>query len=181
MLASTRRKEARDGHDSTARRKYGSRIRVALAQKQNTPFQNRLRAKAGDGGWDADHILAHLLSVDAATAAVALGVVAGSRPTFDNRIALDAWNLDRIIAEHSGRPELIDHVRRQGSVLCDIADQLNDEAASVMVPSLLLSNDAVMVDQPVSLAGLIDGLAHNHIPEHTQQLLDLRVAASELA
>lgn len=42
---------------------------------------------ADDGGWNADQILAHLLSVDAATAAVALGVVAGSRPTFDNRVS----------------------------------------------------------------------------------------------
>lgn len=134
---------------------------------------------AGDEGWDADHILAHLLSVDAGIAEVALGVVSGSRPTYDNRVSLDAWNLDRIIAEHSGRAELIDHVRSQGAVLCDIADQLNGEAASVLVPSLLLSNDVVVVDQPVPLAGLIDGLAENHMPEHTQQLLDLRVAVPE--
>lgn len=44
---------------------------------------------AKDGGWNGDQVLAHLLSVDASTAAVALGVVAGSRPTFDNRICLD--------------------------------------------------------------------------------------------
>ncbi|MFI6689628.1 hypothetical protein [Streptomyces sp. NPDC050485] len=129
-----------------------------------------------DGGWNADQVLAHLLSVDAATAAVALGVVAGSRPTFDNRISLDTWNLDRIIAEHSGRPELIDHVRSQAAVLCDIADQLNEKAASVLVPTILLSNDALVLDQPVPVAGLIDGLAENHVPLHTQQLLDLRVA-----
>ena len=43
-----------------------------------------------DGGWNADQILAHLLSVDAAIAAVALGVVSGSRPSFDNRISLDS-------------------------------------------------------------------------------------------
>lgn len=133
---------------------------------------------AGDGGWDADHVLAHLISVDAATAAVALSVVSGSRPSFDNRVCLDTWNLDRIIGEHSGRTELIDHVRSQGAVLCDIADQLNGEAASVLVSTLLLSNDVVVVDQPVPLVGLIDGLAENHIPEHTQQLLDLRVAVA---
>ena len=32
---------------------------------------------AADGGWNADQILAHLLSVDAGIAAVALGVVSG--------------------------------------------------------------------------------------------------------
>ena len=130
---------------------------------------------AGDGGWNADQILAHLISVDAAIAAVALGVVSGSRPTFDNRITLATWNLDRIIAEHSGRAELIDHVRSQANVLCEIADQLNGEATSVPVPSLILSNDALVLDQPIPLAALIDGLAEDHVPVHAQQLLDLRV------
>ncbi|MFD3926294.1 hypothetical protein [Streptomyces sp. NPDC058614] len=132
---------------------------------------------AHDGGWNADQILAHLLSVDAATAAVALGVVAGARPTFDNRVSLDTWNLDRIIAEHADRAALMAHVRSQAAVLCDIADQLNEEAASVLVPSLLLSNDTLVLDQPIPLASLIDGLAENHVPGHTQQLLDLRVTA----
>lgn len=132
--------------------------------------------EGADGGWNADQILAHLLSVDAAIAAVALGVVSGSRPTFDNRISLDAWNLDRIIAEHSGgRAELIDHTRRQANVLCDIADHLSEKATSVLVPSLLLSNGALLLDQPIPLAGLVDGLAEVHVPVHTQQLLDLRV------
>ncbi|MFD5079941.1 hypothetical protein [Streptomyces sp. NPDC058371] len=131
---------------------------------------------ARDGGWNADQVLAHLLSVDAAVASVALGVVAGSRPTFDNRIALDTWNLDRIIADHAGRADLTAHLRRQATVLCDIADQLNEAAASVLVPAFLLSNDKVVLDQPVPLAGIIDGLAGDHIPGHTQQLLDLRAA-----
>lgn len=129
---------------------------------------------AADGGWDADHILAHLLSVDAATAAVALSVVSGSRPAFDNRISLDADNLGRIIVEHSSRAELIEHVRRQGDLLCDISAGLSDAEAAVLVPTFLLSNDAVVVDQTVPLAGLVDGLAGNHIPDHTKQLLDLR-------
>ncbi|TFD10057.1 hypothetical protein E3T35_13815 [Cryobacterium sp. TMT1-2-2] len=133
----------------------------------------------GDGGWNADQILAHLLSVDAAIAAVALGVVAGSRPSFDNRISLDSWNLDRIIAAHSGRSNLIDHVRNQATILCDIADQLNDQTSSVLIPALLLSNDALVLDQPIPLASLIDGLAEDHVPVHTQQLLDLRVAVRE--
>jgi hypothetical protein len=129
---------------------------------------------ASDGGWDADHVLAHLVSLDAAIAAVALGVVSGARPTFDNRISLDAWNLNRIIAQHTGRAELIDRVRSQSTILCDIADQLSEDAAMVLVPTILLSNDEVLVDQPVPLAGLIDGLAADHVPVHTQQLLDLR-------
>ncbi|MET7368020.1 hypothetical protein ABZS61_19620 [Streptomyces sp. NPDC005566] len=131
---------------------------------------------ADDGGWDADQILAHVLSVDAATAAVALGVVAGSRPSFDNRISLDTWNLRRIVDEHAGRADLIDHVRSQAAVLCDIADRLDEQAVSVPVPTLLLSNDALVLDRPIPLSSLIGGLAESHVPGHTQQLLDLSAA-----
>jgi hypothetical protein len=133
--------------------------------------------EAADGGWDADHVLAHLISVDAGIASTVLAVVSGSRPTYDNRTSLDRANLARIIGEHSGRTGLIRQVRSQGVVLCDIADQLTDQAAAVLVPAIVLSNDVVVVDQPVPLAGLLDGLATNHIPEHAQQLLDLRLSS----
>lgn len=134
--------------------------------------------EADDGGWNAEQILAHLLSVDAATAAVALGVVSGSRPTFDNRVCLDDWNLRRIVGAHSGRADLIEHVRDQAGVLCDIADRLDSDDAAVLVPSLLLSGDALVVDQPIPLSDLVTGLAENHVPGHAQQLLDLRVAVA---
>jgi hypothetical protein len=137
--------------------------------------------EAADSGWNADQILAHLLSVDAAIAAVALGVVSGSRPSFDNRTSLDPWNLDRIIAGHKGRADLIDHARSQAAVLCDIADRLDEDAASVLVPSLMLSNGALVVDMPIPLGGLINGLADDHVPVHTRQLLDLRTTEPEAA
>lgn len=131
--------------------------------------------EAADGGWNADQILAHILSIDAGVTAVALGVVAGARPAFDNRISLDPWNLERIVADHSGRAELIGHVQAQATVLCDIADRLSEKTAAVLVPALLLSNDTLMLDQPIPLAGLISGLADNHVPAHTRQLRDLTV------
>ena len=101
-------------------------------------------------------------------------VVFGSRPTFDNRVSLDPWNLDRIIAEHASRADLTAHLRSQVTVLCGIADRLGEKDAAVLVPSLLLSGDALVLDQPVPLAALIDGLAEDHVPRHTRQLLDLR-------
>ena len=80
-------------------------------------------------------------------------------------MSLDPWNLRRIIGEHGGRPELVQHVRAQVAVLCDIAELLSDDTTSVLVPSLLLSNGAVLVDQPVPLAGRIDGLTEDHLPK----------------
>jgi hypothetical protein len=37
-----------------------------------------------------------------------------------------------------------------------------------------MSGDEPLLDQPVPLAGLVNGLAENHLPVHTRQLLDLR-------
>lgn len=129
---------------------------------------------AADGGWNADQVLAHVLSVDAAVAAVAMGVVAGSRPTFDNRVALDPAHLGRIIAGHAGRADLTRRVRSQAAILCDIADSLDEQAASVQVPAFLVSGDTLVLDQPIPLAALIDGLAGDHVPVHTRQILALR-------
>ncbi|WP_328617900.1 hypothetical protein OHS18_18600 [Amycolatopsis sp. NBC_00355] len=129
---------------------------------------------AADGGWNADQVLAHVLSVDAAVAAVALGVVSGARPAFDNRVALDPANLARIIAGHAGRADLARHVRSQAAILCDIAGSLDEQAASVQVPALLMSGDALVLDQPIPLAALIDGLAADHVPVHTRQILALK-------
>ena len=128
---------------------------------------------AADGGWDADHVLAHLLSVDAAVGAVALGVVAGTRPAFDNRVALDPWNLDRIIAGYADRAALVDGVRAQADLLCDIADRLPAAAADVQVPAFLMSGGELVVDRPLPLGALIDGLAADHVPRHRTQLLAL--------
>ena len=152
--------------DSTALRVAYDRFLEAAALPDLGP--------ASDGGWDADQVLAHVLSVDAGIAAVALGVVSGARPGFDNRIGLDVANLARIVADHPGRNGLVDAVRGQGAVLCDVADRLGDRDAAVPVPTLLLSDGVVLVDQPLPLGGLIDGLAADHLPRHTQQLLDLR-------
>lgn len=129
---------------------------------------------AADGGWDADQVLAHVLSVDAAVSAVALGVVSGARPAFDNRVALDPANLGRIIAGHTGRAGLTEHVRKQAGILCDIADSLDEQAAAVQVPAFLMSGDALVLDQPIPLAAVIDGLVEDHVPIHTRQILALK-------
>lgn len=130
--------------------------------------------EAADGGWNADQVLAHVLCVDASVTAVALGVMSGTRPGFDNRICLDEPNLDRMITSYGDRATLVERVRAQVGILGDVADRLTEEEASVMVPALLVSNDEIVLDRPITLRTLIDGLADNHVPGHTQQLRDLR-------
>ena len=125
------------------------------------------------GEWDAGQLLAHLVSVDAAVLAAAYSVVAGGHGTFDNRQSLDLWNLERIRSRADDQAHLRRRIRVQGEALCALAEQLSSEELAQPIPTLLLSRNTVLVDGPVSLGELIAGLADNHLPQHTQQLLQL--------
>ena len=52
---------------------------------------------------------------------------------------------------------------------------MDTTALRLAYEGLLGAGDTLVLDQPVPLAALIGGLADNHVPEHTGQLLALRV------
>lgn len=143
--------------------------RLAAAPTTTTP---------APGEWDADQLLAHLVSVDAAVLAVAYSVVAGGHGAFDNRQSLDGWNLERIRNRAGDQKQLHRRIRIQGEALCALAEQLSEDELRQVIPTLLLSGGTVLVDGPVSLHDLIAGLADDHLPRHTQQLLALLPAPS---
>ena len=126
------------------------------------------------GEWNADQILAHVAIVTATTIAAASCVASGSNTTYDNRIAQDTWTIDRVIAHAGGNTGLRERIRLQGEALCTLGGPALSEAElDTLVPTLLLSHDKVLVDQPVQLRDLIMGLADAELPGHTQQLLAL--------
>jgi len=128
-----------------------------------------------DGEWDADQILAHVCLVSAATVAAVAAVAAGTTPTYDNRLASDAWTIARVVARAGGNAGLQDRVRGQGDALCAFGGPaLSDAELDTPVPTLLLSNGAVLVDQPLPLRDIMAGLADVELPGHTAQLLALR-------
>jgi hypothetical protein len=53
---------------------------------------------------------------------------------------------------------------------------LGEAELDTLLPTLLLSNSEVLVDQPVPLRDLITGLAEVEIPGHTKQILALMTA-----
>jgi hypothetical protein len=138
-------------------------------------------ADSGDGNpvppvgeWNADQILAHVSLISAATIAAASSVASGANTTYDNRIALDTWTIERLIALAGGNAGIRDRIRRQGDTLCALGGPMLSEAElNTLVPTLLLSNGTVLVDQPMSLRDLITGLADTELPGHTGQLLAL--------
>jgi hypothetical protein len=136
-------------------------------------------ADAGDvspppaGGWNADQILAHVAIVTATTVAAASCVASGANATYDNRIAQDTWTIDRVIAHAGGNAGLRERIRLQGEALCTLGPALSEAELDTLVPTLLLSHDKVLVDQPMQLRDLIMGLADAELPGHRKQLLAL--------
>jgi hypothetical protein len=126
------------------------------------------------GEWNVDQVLAHVSIINAVTIAAASCVAAGTNTTYDNRIALDTWTLARVIARAGGNTGLRERIRRQGEALCALG-ALSDAELDTLVPTLLLSNGDVLVDQPLPLRDLVTGLAEAELPGHTKQLLALRV------
>lgn len=138
-------------------------------------------ARSGDpsplpptGEWNADQILAHVAIVNAATIAAVSTIASGANTTYDNRIALDTWTIERVIALAGGNAGLRDRIRLQADALCTLGGPVLSEAElNTLVPTRLLSNDTVLVDQPIPLRDLIAGLAEVELPGHTEQLLAL--------
>lgn len=126
------------------------------------------------GEWNADQILGHVALINAATIAAVSSVASGATVTYDNRIALDTWTIERVITLAGGSAGLRDRIRRQGDALCSLGGPMLSEAElDTSVPTLLLSNDTLLVDQPMPLRDLITGLAEVELPGHTKQLLAL--------
>jgi hypothetical protein len=126
------------------------------------------------GEWNADQILAHVAIINAATIAAISAITSGANTTYDNRIALDTWTINRLIALTGGNAGLRDRIRLQADALCALGGPMLSEAElNSPVPTRLLSNDAVLVDQPMPLKDLITGLAQAELPGHTKQLLAL--------
>lgn len=125
------------------------------------------------GEWDAARILAHIYTTHAQITATAVAVIAGTRPAYDNRPSLDEWNLRRVIDEAGSMAALIDRVRWGGDLHCTVVDQLTDTHAAIQIPVLIISNNDLIVDEPWPLAQLALGIAHIHLPRHTDQLRTL--------
>ena len=131
------------------------------------------------GEWNADQILAHVSILNATTIAAVSSVASGANTTYDNRIALDTWTIGRVISLAGGNAGLRNRIRLQGDALCALGGPVLSEAElDTLVPTLLLSNDTLLVNQPMPLRDLIAGLADVELPAHAAQLLALLPSSS---
>ena len=125
------------------------------------------------GEWDATQILAHVASVDAGVLATMYSVASGAKATYDNRVSLDNATLERVTAIAVDSAGLRDRIRRQCDALCAVAEMLSEAELDTPVSTLFASAGVVQFDQPIPLKALIAGLADDHLPRHTTQLLAL--------
>jgi hypothetical protein len=123
------------------------------------------------GEWNAEQILAHVAIINATTITAVSAISSGANTTYDNRMALDTWTIDRLIALTGGNAGLQDRIRSQADALCALGGpMLSDDELNTLVPTRLLSSDTVLVDQPVPLRDILTGLAEMELPGHTRQL-----------
>lgn len=132
------------------------------------------------GEWNVDQTLAHVAIINATTIATAYSIAAGTNATYDNRIAQDTWTIDHVIELAGGNAGLRERIRQQADALCALGGPtLSETELDTPVPTRLLSNDTLLVDQLIPLRGLITGLADAELPGHTQQILALLPGRAE--
>lgn len=134
-----------------------------------------LIADPPDGEWNGEQILAHVSILTAVTIAALSAIAAGTHATYDNRVSQDTWTINHVIELAGGNAGLCDRIRAQAEALCALAESsLSNAELDTLVPTRLVSHNALLVDQPVSLRDLIAGLAANEIPVHTKQITALQ-------
>ncbi|HET8602177.1 MAG TPA: hypothetical protein VFL99_17775 [Segeticoccus sp.] len=131
------------------------------------------------GQWNAEQILAHVTLVNAATVAAVCSVSSGAITTYDNRIAQDTWTIGRVVSRLGGHHGLCARIRQQASALRALTEGLTEAELDTRLPALLLSNDALLVDDRLPLEALLDGLVSAELPGHTRQLAALRTDGAE--
>ncbi|WP_034272138.1 hypothetical protein [Actinospica robiniae] len=133
------------------------------------------RVAPAAGEWDAAQILAHVSILSADTVRTVCAVIGGANVTYDNRLAQDTWTLDRLVETAGGATGLRERIRLQCQALCALADgaALSEAELAAQVPTLLVSQGKLMVDQAMPLGGILAGFAEMELPGHTRQLLAL--------
>lgn len=138
------------------------------------------RVAPAPGEWGADQILAHASILSAETLRAVSAVTAATSAGYDNRLAQDAWTLEHLIEVAGGRAGLRERIRRQAAALCALVgdEALSEAERATQVPTRLVSQGKLMVDQPMALGDLLAGFAEMELPGHTRQLLDLTRAGA---
>jgi len=122
------------------------------------------------GEWNADQVLAHLVTIDRMIAAGAAELLSGGVPVIDNRPTQSIAYLNAIVAAAGGRDYLLQMLDQAGREIGLLADQLTDTHRGTNVPTIVVDAGAVRVQQPRPFSVLLEP---GHIERHLEQLASL--------
>jgi hypothetical protein len=128
-----------------------------------------------EGEWDVDQVLAHVALVTSLTVTAVSTVASGLNAVYDNRTALDPWTIDHVVTLAGGRDGLCERLRLEGEALDLLGQMLGERELAAAVPTRLLSNGELLVDQTMTLDDILRGLVDVELPAHTQQIRALDV------
>lgn len=131
---------------------------------------SRFVKPADSAKWSAELIVAHIIAIDQLLAATVSELLAGRAPQMDNRPAIREPHLRAIAAAAGDLTGLIALARQSSAVVCTLVKEVDAATADRPFPVRFQSGEDVLVDQPLSLATLIEVQAHQHLPGHMRQL-----------
>ncbi len=104
---------AEEGPRNRTPKRFPIGVAVYLARRRDATSPT---ASLPSGEWSADQILAHVTIVNATTIAAAYAIASGTNTTYDNRIALDTWTINRVVAPAGGNTGLPGHTQQLRAV-----------------------------------------------------------------
>jgi Mycothiol maleylpyruvate isomerase N-terminal domain len=125
-------------------------------------------------GWPAELVAAHVCLNNDLIAEVALQVVAGEEPSYDNTAVVDEANLRSFARSTGGLDALADAIENSARRLTRTWSALDDETGSYMLPARIIHEESVIRDDPISVREFIEGNATFHLDMHFGQLMALR-------
>ncbi len=128
-----------------------------------------------DGEWSVDLVLAHVIVADRLVAQTVADVLTGRRPAYSNRTSLSVPYLETIVRAAGDRATLLESLRRGSEELAAVAACMTRTQAEAVVPVVIASGGATVVDAPMSVAQLVAGAGRSHLSLHQAQLESLRV------
>ena len=133
---------------------------------------------AGTAEWGAEHAAAHVIAANRSFTALAADLLAGGRPSYDNRPTTERTHLEAIVAAAASWEGLLAELRRSVAELVAVAGRTDEEAAARPVPFVIRDGGAVVASGDGSLADLVNGHGTFHLDRHRRQLEELRAGVA---
>ena len=124
--------------------------------------------------WPAELVLAHVIATQRSFTTLGGELLLGSDVAYDNRIAVSRPYLEAIATARGDLETLRDELRRSSAELVAVAGRVAASRATMPFPCRIHDGGTVVVDGPMSYAGLLEGHARDHLPLHARQLDTLR-------